>query len=151
MRHSLAPVAGLVGWLVGWLVNGWVGRSLYRVVSGRGGFNGSSVHFAGVVGSANATGSTGAGQNVDASTAAERVVPHVPTRAFINLCQHFHGTDTLTAGTRHAIVVRAISSRFRRSPAETFHDECMQPPQGRPAWQRARSTSVAGYHRADEL
>lgn len=50
---------------------------------------------------------------------------HVPGRAFINNCQHFHGTNGIASGQRHAVVVRGFSSAFRRSPAEGFADSCL--------------------------
>ena len=52
-------------------------------------------------------------------------VQHVPGRAFINLCQMYHGTDKIVAGTRHSLVVRAISSHIRKAPAELFYEQCI--------------------------
>ena len=49
---------------------------------------------------------------------------HRPGYAFLNLCQHFHGTDALTSGERNAIVVRGLSSQFRSSPAEMWSTTC---------------------------
>ena len=65
---------------------------------GTAGFNGSRVHFAGLAGAVNA-GKPGAAVGAD-STVEGKVVEHVPGRAFVNLCQHFHGTDALTTGAR---------------------------------------------------
>ena len=101
-------------------------ESSMNVCLGNAGFNGSDVYFKHVLGSKR-------GQYVDESddeqllTAPQdlQFVRHVPGRAFINLCQQFHGTDTLTAGERHAIVVRGLSSAFRRAPAEQFVEQCM--------------------------
>lgn len=51
-------------------------------------------------------------------------VAHVPGRAFINVCQHYHGVEPLASGSRHAIVVRGLSSAVRRSPAEIYYEQC---------------------------
>ena len=44
--------------------------------------------------------------------------------AFLNLCQQFHGTNTHRKGERHSLVIRALSSSFRRSPGEVFFSKC---------------------------
>ena len=54
-------------------------------------------------------------------------VAHVPGRAFVNVCQHYHGVEALASGTRHAVVVRGLSSALRRAPAEIFYEQCSSP------------------------
>ena len=76
-------------------------------------FNGSSVHF-----TPNGQGFASAFHTFD--------VEHIPGRAFINLCQHYHGVNPMRAGQRHVMVLRAMSSYFRRSPGELFCERCMQ-------------------------
>merc|ERR1712032_1697093 len=54
-----------------------------------------------------------------------KLVEHMPGTAFINLCQQHHGTFPITAGERHTIVIRVLSSEFRRAPAESFAERCL--------------------------
>ena len=49
---------------------------------------------------------------------------HRPGFAFFNLCQHRHGVEPLRRGGRDTIVVRAFASAFRRSPAESWYEQC---------------------------
>mmetsp|Transcript_145886 Transcript_145886/g.269017 ORF Transcript_145886/g.269017 Transcript_145886/m.269017 type:complete len:540 (-) Transcript_145886:57-1676(-) len=52
-------------------------------------------------------------------------VPQVPGTGYIHVCQHQHGVIGPRAGERHSIIVRALSSRFRAAPAETFAAQCL--------------------------
>jgi hypothetical protein len=68
---------------------------------------------------------------VDSSRGEEeraQLVHHHPGSGFVNICQHYHGTDRLTQGERHSIVVRGLSSQFRRAPAEKFTERCVATP-----------------------
>lgn len=91
---------------------------------GMDGFSGSAVLF-GAVNTSNAAsdaqGLTGTSQDLLVNGIR---VEHVPGRAFVNSCQHYHGVERLRHGERHAIVVRGLSSAVRRSPAEIFYEQC---------------------------
>ena len=98
-------------------------ESSMNICLGNPGFNGSDVYFQNVMGTQSDD------SHVDAFDASDPAtltyVRHVPGRAFINLCQHFHGTNSLAAGERNTIVVRGLSSHFRRAPAELFTEQCI--------------------------
>lgn len=81
-------------------------------------FNGTDMIFRGV------NGLKGGGGAGGGDGAGDIRIPHVPGRAFLNLCQHYHGTLPLLSGERHALVVRGLSSSFRRSPAEMWASSC---------------------------
>ncbi|CAK0837154.1 unnamed protein product [Prorocentrum cordatum] len=57
-----------------------------------------------------------------------QLVEHIAGMAFINRCQHHHGTFPISEGERHTLVIRLLSSEFRRAPAEGFASRCMGPP-----------------------
>ena len=65
-----------------------------------------------------------AGFGVNNGSAGYTEIPHLPGYAFLNLCQQFHGTSRHKKGARHSLVMRALSSSFRRSPAEVFYEKC---------------------------
>ena len=65
-----------------------------------------------------------AGIGVNNKSKGYTTVPHRPGFAFLNLCQQFHGTNTHRKGARHSLVIRALSSSFRRSPGEVFFSKC---------------------------
>ena len=65
-----------------------------------------------------------AGFGINNGSAGYTEVKHLPGYAFLNLCQQFHGTSRHKKGARHSLVIRALSSSFRRSPAEVFYDKC---------------------------
>jgi hypothetical protein len=81
-------------------------------------FDGSAVYFGETEGQA-----FNLGASEDLVATGHRVA-HAPGRAFINVCQHYHGVEPLRSGTRHAIVVRGMASAVRRAPAEIFHEQC---------------------------
>lgn len=98
-------------------------ESSLNVCLGNPGFNGSDVYFQNVMGTQSADAVVDAFESAEPESLA--YVRHVQGRAFINLCQHFHGTNSLSAGERHTIVVRGLSSHFRRAPAELFTSQCL--------------------------
>ena len=77
-------------------------------------FSGSAMQFQNVNGR----------QGEGTSPPHQQHLEHVPGRAFLNLCQHYHGTNALVSGERHAVVIRGLSSRFRRSPGEEWSAHC---------------------------
>lgn len=95
-------------------------------------FSGSDVHFTRVNGVNGERGglrgwnTTVAGGAGGARRVAGQWVHHQPGWAFINLCQQFHSTNKLQSGERHSLVVRGLSSSFRRAPAELFAGTCVR-------------------------
>ena len=92
-------------------------------------FEGSDVHFTGVNGAkkgpAAIYGGGGGGDGSGRGDADGQWVYHRPGWAFLNLCQHFHSTNRLERGQRHSIVVRGLSSTFRRAPSELYAKKCL--------------------------
>ena len=52
-------------------------------------------------------------------------IDHVPTHAFLNLCQQRHGVEPLQRGARDTLVLRGFASSFRRAPAEGWVEQCL--------------------------
>ena len=65
------------------------------------------------------------GGAVPPSTQIETYVDHVPGRALLNVCQHYHAGSGIETGERYSLVVRGTASSFRQSPAERFADRCL--------------------------
>ena len=69
------------------------------------------------------------GENTGGATpptgVSETYIDHVPGRALLNLCQHYHASSGIASGERYSIVIRGTASAFRQSPAERFADRCL--------------------------
>ena len=87
-------------------------------------FEGSAVYFGRKDTADNCTSDLAASDDLEADGVR---VAHVPGRAFVNVCQHYHGVEALASGARHAVVVRGLSSALRRAPAEIFYEQCSSP------------------------